>query len=199
MLNQNFGVLLKDRLKLSHTGRKNDVKARWEEMVSRIDQASDIARVALVGKYTNLGDSYLSVISALKHACIATDQLLHLEMINSSNLEKETKEKNPDAYEQAWNALKSCDGVIVPGGFGNRGIQGKIAAINYVREEKVPFLGICLGMQAAVIEYTRNVLGIKDANSEELVPNIPDEKAAIIFMPEGSKEKLGGTMRLGSR
>ena len=138
MLNQNFGVLLKDRLKLSHTGRKNDVKARWEEMVSRIDQASDIARVALVGKYTNLGDSYLSVISALKHACIATDQLLHLEMINSSNLEKETKEKNPDAYEQAWNALKSCDGVIVPGGFGNRGIQGKIAAINYVREEKVP-------------------------------------------------------------
>ncbi len=91
MIKQNFGNLLKKRLEFTNTGKKNDIKDRWEKMVKKIDEASDIARIALVGKYTNLGDSYLSVISALKHACIETDQLLQLEMINSSNLEETTK------------------------------------------------------------------------------------------------------------
>ena len=133
-----------------------------------------------------------------------------------------------DLYDDAWNTLKKCDGIIVPGGFGNRGIEGKIAAIRYAREEKIPFLGtfsshsfvyvfhnfmsfilhtdfiwfdsgICLGMQVAVIEYARNVLGMSHANSKELVPELNEDDAVIIFMPEGSKDKLGGTMRLGSR
>ena len=91
MIKQNFGNLLKKRLEFPDSIKKNSVKKRWEEMVNKIDEASDTAKIALVGKYTNLGDSYLSVISALKHACIETDQLLELKMINSSNLEESTK------------------------------------------------------------------------------------------------------------
>lgn len=125
MLDQNFDEILRKRLNLS-VGKKNDVKKNWEDMVKKIDTAKDVAAIALVGKYTTLGDSYLSVTSALKHACIETDQRLKLVMIDSSDLEHETAESDHDAYVEAWNKLKGVDGVLIPGGFGIRGIEGKI-------------------------------------------------------------------------
>lgn len=120
-------------------------------------------------------------------------------MIESSFLEEDAKVTSRAAYDDAWNRLRGVDGILVPGGFGIRGIEGKVAAIHYAREEKIPFLGVCLGMQAAVIEYARSKLGIARANSKEFAPDIDESEAAVIFMPEGSKDQLGGTMRLGAR
>merc|ERR1712173_526739 len=107
------------------------------------------------------------------------------------------KRKRTTEYNNAWNKLKSVDGILIPGGFGDRGIEGKILAVEYARTHKVPFLGICLGMQMAVTEFCRNVLGLEDANST--VFDKDTSNPAVIFMPEGDKEKMGGTMRLGSR
>ena len=115
------------------------------------------------------------------------DRNLKLNWIEASKLE--------DPKDEQWELLKKADGVVVPGGFGERGLEGKISAISYVRNNDVPFLGICLGMQASVIEYARNVCGVP-CNSEEFSKKGND---AVIFMPEGDKEKMGGTMRLGSR
>ena len=171
----------------------------WCEMVATIDNASEEAVIALVGKYTNQQDSYLSVISSLKHACIGTNQRLRLVMVESSSLEETMKISDPKLYEEAWQKLRSAHGILVPGGFGVRGIEGKVDAIRYAREHRIPFLGVCLGMQAAVIEYTRSMLGRPTANSREFLPAIGDEDAAIVFMPEGSKDQMGGTMRLGTR
>ena len=120
-------------------------------------------------------------------------------MIESTHLEDESAESNPDLHTNAWNRLRAADGVLVPGGFGIRGIEGKILAIRYARESKIPFLGICLGMQAAVIEYTRTFLGRDAANSQEFMPELGAEDAAVIFMPEGDRYAMGGTMRLGAR
>jgi CTP synthase len=120
-------------------------------------------------------------------------------MIESSSLEEETKISDPTLYADAWSKLKSAQGILVPGGFGVRGIEGKVEAVRYARENKIPFLGICLGMQAAVIEYTRSFLDRPVANSREFEPDSVEDDAAIIFMPEGSKDQMGGTMRLGAR
>eukprot|EP01038_Epipyxis_sp_PR26KG_P012146 gene12146-16263_t len=115
-------------------------KKSWEELAYRIDRAADVATVALVGKYTNQFDSYHSVVSALKHACIATDQKLNLVMVESSYLEPDCLMNEPHLYNDAWAKIKSADGILVPGGFGIRGIEGKIQAIKYARENKKPFL-----------------------------------------------------------
>jgi len=120
-------------------------------------------------------------------------------MLDSSNLEDSIKDSDPTLYKEAWDTIKAADGILVPGGFGTRGIEGKVQALKYSRENNVPFLGICLGMQAAVIEYTRSFLNRPLANSREFVPDISDKDAAIIFMPEVDKTNMGGTMRLGSR
>ncbi|XP_061355425.1 uncharacterized protein LOC133299952 isoform X2 [Gastrolobium bilobum] len=154
-------------------------------------------RIAVVGKYTCLSDSYLSVIKALVHASVDCQKKLFVDWIPASNLEDATAKENPDAYKAAWKLLKGADGVLVPGGFGDRGVQGKIIAAKYARENRIPFLGICLGMQIAVIEFARSVLGVQDANSTEFDPNT--KSPYVIFMPEGSKTHMGGTMRLGSR
>ena len=225
MLEQNFHSLLMERLGLdvdsqasrgSSTQKQQAVSPtgsmvgggapmnqqfvdNWYEMVATIDNASDEAVIALVGKYTNQQDSYLSVISSLKHACIGTNQRLRLVMVESSSLEETMKISDPKLYEEAWQKLRSAHGILVPGGFGVRGIEGKVDAIRYAREHRIPFLGVCLGMQAAVIEYTRSMLGRATANSREFLPAIGDEDAAIVFMPEGSKDQMGGTMRLGTR
>ena len=119
-------------------------------------------------------------------------------MVESSHLE-EAVDIDPRLNKLAWEKLKSADGVLVPGGFGVRGIEGKVQAIKYARENNIPFLGICLGMQAAVIEYTRTILNRPLANSKEFSPNIDESNAAIIFMPEGDRNIMGGTMRLGAR
>lgn len=174
-------------------------KSVWDRVVTQADNAVDEVSIALVGKYTFQHDSYLSVISALKHSCLSTGQKLKLLMVESSNLEEIMKQSNPKLYEDAWNALHSADGVVIPGGFGERGVEGMIKAVKYIRENRKPFLGVCLGMQVAVIEYSRNILNISEANSEEFVKNIHGDEAAIVFMPEGSREIMGGTMRLGSR
>jgi CTP synthase len=142
----------------------------------------------MVGKYGKNKDAYHSVVKALEHAAVAVDRNLKIDWIEASNLE--------DANHESWEMLKKSHGVVVPGGFGERGLEGKIKAINYVRTQNVPFLGICLGMQASVIEYARNVCSLPDSNSQEFSSKEGD---AIIFMPEGDKEKMGGTMRLGSR
>jgi len=172
---------------------------QWRDMALGIDDSSNAqATVALVGKYCNQQDAYLSVISALRHACIGTGQRLNLVMVESSHLE-EGGEHGPEAHKAAWAAVRGADAVLVPGGFGIRGIEGKVAAARYARENRVPFLGVCLGMQAAVIEYTRAKLLRPRANSREFAPDCSEEDAAVIFMPEGDREVFGGTMRLGAR
>ena len=108
-----------------------------------------------------------------------------------------SRQANEDKYDEAWAKLKRADGVLVPGGFGGRGVEGKMCAAKYARESEIPYLGICLGMQIAVIEFARNVCGHADAHSTEMEPKT--EHPAVIFMPEGSKTHMGGTMRLGSR
>uniref|UniRef100_A0A803LF84 CTP synthase n=1 Tax=Chenopodium quinoa TaxID=63459 RepID=A0A803LF84_CHEQI len=137
------------------------------------------------------------LLRALLHACIACSMKPAIDWIAASDLEDESAKSTPEAHASAWKTLKSASCVLVPGGFGDRGIGGMILAAKYARENNVPYLGICLGMQISVIEFARSVLGWEDANSEEF-----DEKASnlvIKFMPEGSRTHMGNTMRLGSR
>ncbi|XP_058101067.1 uncharacterized protein LOC131245549 isoform X2 [Magnolia sinica] len=137
------------------------------------------------------------LLRALLHASIACCRKLVVEWVPAADLEDTTAKESPDVYEAAWNLLKGADGVLVPGGFGDRGVQGKILAAKYARENRIPFFGICLGLQIAVIEYARSVLGLHDANSTEFNPNT--KNPCVVFMPEGSKTHMGATMRLGSR
>lgn len=158
---------------------------------------SEKVTIALVGKYTNLHDSYLSVIKALEHSAMACHRKLNLVWVDAGNLEKATMEANPETYHKAWHELCTADGVLVPGGFGHRGTEGMVAAANWARTKPKPYLGICLGMQVAVIEYARNVCGMKGANSVELEAQTSDP--VVIFMPEIDKTTMGGNMRLGIR
>merc|ERR1719461_158946 len=124
-------------------------------------------KIAIVGKYTGLTDSYISLHKAVRVACVYAERKLKIVYIESSSLEKREQREDREKYEKAWEDLKSCDGILTPGGFGTRGIEGKIAAARYARENKVPYLGICLGMQIMVIEHARNVCGLNKANSSE--------------------------------
>ena len=163
--------------------------SKWEEMVQNIRTINpeNKVKIAIVGKYTQLEDSYISVVESLRHAGFANKVKVEVEMIDSESIvSSNVKEK-----------LSKYDGIVVPGGFGNRGIEGMIETIKYAREEKIPFLGICLGMQMTVVEYARDVLGLKDANSAEFSN---DTKNPVIHIMETQKDikKKGGTMRLGS-
>ena len=158
----------------------------WERLVHKLRNPGPSVKVALVGKYVQLNDAYLSVVEALRHACISHDASLDLHWINAENIESEGAEK----------LLQGMDAIVVPGGFGNRGVNGKIAAIRWAREQRVPFLGLCLGMQCAVIEWARNIAGLEDASSAELNPN--SKHPVIHLLPEQQDVvDLGGTMRLG--
>lgn len=205
MIQQGMRTKLIAKLHLQHCHHENQewneiFFQQWKSIAERMDKATDEVKIVLVGKYVTQGnDAYLSVIHSLKHSCIATDQKLTVIMIESSDLENEQDVKDPRKYEEAWNQVKTAHGILVPGGFGTRGMEGKIVAIRYAREHHIPFLGICLGMQAAVIEYTRSILHRPLAHSQECVPQITEEDATIIFMPEGSRDQMGGTMRLGAR
>jgi CTP synthase len=169
---------------------------KWNLLCNNIDVSDKTVEIALVGKYTNLHDSYLSVIKSLEHSCMKLQKKLKINWIDSSLLENCEQQDN-----EAWATVKKSDGILVPGGFGSRGIEGMILAANYARENKKPYLGICLGLQVATIEYCRNVLNIKNATScefdSELSPE--DPKAIVVYMPEIDQENLGGTMRLGIR
>ena len=171
----------------------------WSTLVKTMnsikEQKENVIKIVLVGKYTGLSDSYHSVSKSLLHASIFAERKVDVQFLNSDHLVKENVEKKE--YEEAWKILKEANGILVPGGFSVRGIEGKILAVEYARLNKIPFLGICLGMQVAIIEFARNVLGYKDANSLEFDPET--KTPVIIPMPEISREQLGGTMRLGSR
>ncbi|OCT48267.1 CTP synthase [Cladophialophora carrionii] len=171
----------------------------WKKLTTSQERFLETEKVtiALVGKYTNLHDSYLSVIKALEHSAMACQRKLNLIWVDAGNLEKATLESNPETYHKAWHELCTADGVLVPGGFGHRGTEGMVAAANWARTKPKPYLGICLGMQVAVIEYARNVCGLKSAHSVELDARTTDP--VVVFMPEIDKATMGGNMRLGLR
>ncbi|KAF9179041.1 CTP synthase ura7 [Haplosporangium sp. Z 11] len=174
-----------------------DMWKRWNQLTAAQERLHDTVTIVLVGKYTNLQDSYASVVKALEHASLNCRKKLIMKWVEASDLESETRTANPVKYHEAWQDLCSAEGILVPGGFGNRGVEGKIAAAKWAREQKVPYLGICLGLQIAVIEFARNVCGMTDANSIELDENTTTP--VVVYMPEISKTHLGGTMRLGAR
>jgi CTP synthase len=169
----------------------------WKAMADRVDNPAEEVRIATVGKYTGLSDSYLSVIKALQHSSYAVGRKLVIDWIESADLDDQTASADPEAHAAAWELLNGADGVLVPGGFGIRGIEGKIKAAGYARENNVPYLGVCLGLQVATIEFCRNVLGMEGANSTEFDEDTPHP--AVVFMPEISKTHMGGTMRLGTK
>ncbi|CAN6832866.1 unnamed protein product [Brassica oleracea] len=183
-------------LKLAGMAKEPSLE-KWASMVEICDNLHVQVRIAVVGKYTDLSDAYLSVLKALMHASVAFGKKLVVDLVPSPDLEKTTKKENSCAYKAAWMLLKGADGVLIPGGYGNRGLEGKILAAKYARENNIPFVGICLGMQVAVIEFARSVLSLPDANSTEFKPET--NHPCIVFMPEGSTTHMGGTMRLGSR
>lgn len=160
--------------------------SEWSEMVNKQKNLKSNVKIALVGKYVELHDAYLSIVESLKHGGIANDSDVEIDWVNSEFLTE----------ENVGDVLKSADGILVPGGFGDRGVEGKILAAKYAREHKVPYFGICLGMQLAVIEFARNVAGLKDAHSSELNPETTNP--VIDLMPEQKDiDEKGGTMRLG--
>jgi CTP synthase len=171
----------------------------WKAMADHVDSLEDAEEVhiATVGKYTGLSDSYLSVIKALQHSSFKVNRKLVIDWIESAELDEETAGTDPQAHAAAWELLKAADGILVPGGFGIRGIEGKIKAAEYARESGTPYLGVCLGLQVATIEFCRNVLGLERANSTEFDEDTPNP--AVVFMPEISKTHMGGTMRLGTK
>jgi CTP synthase len=158
----------------------------WEQLVSRVKNLRHTVRIGLVGKYVSLRDAYLSVAEALAHAGIANDANVEISWIHSEDM----------TSENAGALLDGLDGILVPGGFGDRGIEGKIIAIHYARTRQIPFLGICLGMQLAVIEFARNVLHYADANSTEINEATPYPVIDLLPEQKGVEDK-GGTMRLG--
>ena len=166
----------------------------WKHMADKVDRLEKQVHIAMVGKYTGLSDSYLSVIKALQHSAFAVDRKLIIDWIESTDLDPHNV---TEKHDEAWELLRAADGILVPGGFGNRGVEGKIAAANYARVNNVPYLGVCLGLQIATIEFCRNVLGLENANSTEFDENTPNP--AVVFMPEISKTHMGGTMRLGTK
>ena len=174
--------------KLAMEDKPKDMQG-WHDMVARIlKKYNKKVTIAVVGKYVALQDAYISITESLRHAAVANETELDIHWVNAEEIEA-------DDTDMA-KVMAGVDGILVPGGFGNRGIEGKIKAIQYAREHKIPFFGICLGMQCAVIEFARHVCGMADANSSEFNPN--STHPVIDLMPEQlDVEDLGGTMRLG--
>ena len=182
---QKLDEVVLEKLQLPCEGESD--MTTWKEFVERVKNPKDTVNIALVGKYTELPDAYKSIVEAFIHAGAANEVKVKVQYVNAEKVNDE----NADKMLGCW------DGILVAPGFGHRGIEGKIAAVKYAREKKVPFFGICLGMQCAVIEFARNVLGFKDANSTEM--ETPTEHPVIDLM-EGQKNVTdkGGTMRLGA-
>lgn len=181
---QNIGDSILDSLNIRE--KKNDLKD-WEEHVKNMKHAKRNVTIAMVGKYTELKDSYISIVEALGHAGTANDARVDIKWVESIDLEKD---------ESLIKQLDGVDGILVPGGFGKRGSEGKILSIKYARENGVPYLGICFGFQLAAVEFARNVMGLKGANSCEIDPKT--NHPVIDLLPEQKEmEQMGGTMRLG--
>jgi CTP synthase len=180
---QNMDQIVCDHLKLV---TKEAEMTEWKALVDRVVNLSNKTRIGLVGKYVELQDAYISVVEAMKHAGYAFDTDVEIKWINAEEVTR----------ENVAELLNDVDGVLVPGGFGDRGIEGKIEATRYAREQKKPFLGICLGMQLATIEFARNVLGLQGAHSAEF--DAETKHPIIDLLPEQKDvEDLGGTLRLG--
>lgn len=154
----------------------------WVDLAHSQDNLHDTVNIALVGKYTTLHDAYISLSKSFEHAAMYCRKKLKVIWVDASHLEDETLEVSPAEFHKAWHNVCTADGLCVPGGFGTRATLGMMKAITWARTKNVPFLGICLGMQLAVIEYARNVVGIEDAGSAELHPDAKEH--AIIYMPE---------------
>jgi CTP synthase len=176
--------LLLERLELKPRQKPNWKK--WEELVAEVRRPKPVVNIALVGKYIELHDAYLSVREALQHAALANGVELQLHWVHSADLEK----------KQGWDIIQQMDGIVVPGGFGSRGIEGKIKVATFARENKVPYLGLCLGMQVMVIEFAREVLKNPEANSSEFDRSTSSPVIALMPDQQDLTEK-GGTMRLG--
>ncbi|XP_056170646.1 uncharacterized protein LOC115673653 isoform X2 [Syzygium oleosum] len=194
--NQNAHISILNQLGLVSIASPPNLED-WTRRAENFDNLTNSVRIALVGKYVGLTDSYLSVVKALLHACIACSLKPAIDWIAASDLEEDSAKSTPQAHAAAWETLKNASCVIVPGGFGDRGVTGMILAAKYARENNVPYLGICLGMQISVIEFARSVLGLDTANSTEFDAETPNP--VVMFMPEGSRTHMGSTMRLGSR
>jgi len=174
-------------------GRINPKMKDWEALVKKIRTKRKPIKIAIVGKYTGLEDAYLSVIESLKISCYHKNRKLDLIWIDAEKLEKKSK--------KTWKDLKSCKGIVVPGGFGNRGSEGKIMAAQYARENKVPYLGLCLGMQMMTVEFARHVLGDNKLTSQEFdeEEKLNPDDYVIHFLPGQHKNtNKGGTLRLGA-
>ena len=178
--------LAQQALDALHLDQRQPDLSQWQTLVDRLYSLKQNLEIAIVGKYVRLSDAYLSVIEALRHAAIAVGAEVNVRWVSSEDLEA------PDGEQ----LLRGVDGIIVPGGFGTRGIDGKVIAIHYAREQKIPFLGLCLGMQCSVLEWARHVAGLENANSAEFDPNC--KNPVINLLPEQQDVvDLGGTMRLG--
>ena len=181
MFDEGLDNAVNDRLKLNSNSQD---LSQWKTMVDLKQNAINTVKIAILGKYFGLPDSYLSVVESLKHSCLQNNVKLDLHWLDADNFE--------------LDSLVAMDGVIVPGGFGYRGIEGKISAIQYIRENKIPFLGICLGLQCAVIEFARNVCGISDANSSEFSQNTKNYVIDLLPNQDLDKDDVGASMRLGT-
>ncbi|KFY85928.1 hypothetical protein V500_08018 [Pseudogymnoascus sp. VKM F-4518 (FW-2643)] len=178
-------------------GRGQRTWAEWKTLTTSQDRLFETVTIALVGKYTNLHDSYLSVIKSLEHSAMRCHKKLQLQWVDASDLEDDAKTARPAGFHAAWHQVCTADGILVPGGFGLRGTEGMIKAAQWARTQNVPYLGICLGMQLAVIEFARHVCGLEGASSTELSEQCADP--IVLFMPEVDRSAMGGTMRLGIR
>ncbi|MEO0130549.1 MAG: CTP synthase (glutamine hydrolyzing), partial [candidate division WOR-3 bacterium] len=179
-------------LKTKETGLKT--WQTWLDFVNKTENPKKEVKIAIVGKYTSLRDAYKSVIEAVNHACGHLSLRPNIKWVEATDLEEEAKKKGKEILKDYFSDIS---GIIVPGGFGARGIEGKILAIEYARKNSLPFLGLCVGLQCAVIEFARNELGLKEAHSQEFAP---DTKHPVIHLLESQKgiKKKGGTMRLGA-
>ena len=181
MHSEGLDIAVDKRLNLNTEKPKLD---NWKKMLDLKNEATKDVKIAILGKYFGLPDSYMSVVESLKHACLQNKVNLDLQWIDADDFDVED--------------IANLDGVVVPGGFGVRGIEGKISAIQYLRENKIPFLGICLGLQCAVIEFARNVCGISEANSSEFSQNTKDFVIDLLPNQDLDKDDVGASMRLGT-
>jgi len=190
---ESFGItkIIEEKLDLP---RKRPKLEKWKKLIATYHKKKKPLKIACVGKYTDLDDAYISVNEALKAAALAVGCELKAEWVESDELVKSKQSKKSSTE---WKKIKSADGILVPGGFGSRGTEGKILVAEYARKNKIPYFGLCLGMQILVIEFARNVLELADANSEEFDEST--KNPVIHFIPAQRKiHKKGGTMRLGA-
>ena len=192
-------ILALDKLTISPTllQKGHSTWTQWKSLTSSDNRYHDKVTIALVGKYVQFHDSYLSVLKSLEHSAMRCRRQLEIQWVDSEHLEAKTRASDPAKFHKAWHDVCTASGILVPGGFGQRGTEGMVAAAKWARENKTPYLGICLGMQIAVIEYARNVCGLEGATSEEFNGDAPHK--LIMFMPEVDKQTMGATMRLGLR